>query len=197
MIGSIFRLVEMKRDVDGIWNIRMILCSENDHQLQSLFQHMKKELGDGDTNLSSFGHVLRDMGKLDDAEKYYHRYLNQLSDDHPDISVCYHALGMVADAKGDYDASLKWYNKSLEIDMRTLKSDHPNIATSHNSIAIVHHKKGDYAHALESYEKALMIWKKAYGEDHPHVAMRVSITWVVSINKRRNIRRHWNIIRKH
>jgi hypothetical protein len=41
MIGSIFRLVEMKHGTDGIWNIRMVLCSENDHQLQSLFRHMK------------------------------------------------------------------------------------------------------------------------------------------------------------
>jgi tetratricopeptide (TPR) repeat protein len=170
MVGTIFRLVQMKRDSDGIWNIRMMLCSENDHQLQSLFEHMKNELGAGETNLLHFGDVLRRMGKLDDAEKYYHCYLDQLSADHPDISSCYHALGSVTDDNGDYDSSLKWHNKSLEINMRTLKSDHPNIANTHYGIANVHRKKGDYALALESYEKALMIWKKAHGEDHPLVA---------------------------
>jgi tetratricopeptide (TPR) repeat protein len=170
MVGTIFRLVQMKRDSDGIWSIRMMLCSENDHQLQSLFQHMKNELGAGETNLLHFGDVLRKMGKLDDAEKYYRRYLDQLSADHPDISSCYHALGSVTDDKGDYDSSLKWHNKSLEINMRTLKSDHPNIANTHYGIANVHRNKGDYALALESYEKALMIWKKAHGEDHPLVA---------------------------
>ena len=170
MIGSIFRLVEIKCDDDGVWNIRMVLCSENDHQLQPLFQHMKNELGTGDTNLLRFGHVLKDMGKLDDAEKYFHRYLNQLPDDDPDISACYHALGIVTDIKGDYDSSLKWYNKSLEIFIQTLKSDDPNIGTTLNSIAVIYRKQGDYAHALESFEKALAIWKKAYGEDHPRVA---------------------------
>jgi tetratricopeptide (TPR) repeat protein len=170
MVGTIFRLVQMKRDSDGIWNIRMMLCSENDHQLQSLFQHMKNERGAGETDLLQFGHVLRNMGKLNDAEKYYRRYLDQLSADHPDISSCYHALGSVANDKGNYDSSLKWYNKSLEIDMRTLKSDHPDIASTHCGIANVHQKKGDYALALESYEKALMICKKAHGEDHPLVA---------------------------
>jgi len=170
MVGTIFRLVKMKRESDGIWNIRMMLCSENDHQLKSLFQHMKNELGAGETTLLRFGDVLRKMGKLDDAEKYYYCYLGQLSSDHPDISLCYHALGRVASEKGDYDSSLKWHNKSLEINMRTLKSDHPNIAYTHNSIGEVHRKKGNYALALESYEKALMIWKKAHGEDHPFVA---------------------------
>jgi hypothetical protein len=92
LIGSIFRLVQMKRDSDGVWNIRLILCSENDHQLQSLFQHMKDALGTGETNLYSFGRVLLDMGSLNGAEKYFKIDLNQLYDDHPSLSLCYHAL---------------------------------------------------------------------------------------------------------
>ncbi len=179
MIGSIFRLIEVKCDSYGIWNIRMVLCSVTDHQLQSLYQHMKNQLGTKATDLYNFGGVLREMGNLDDAQKYYHRYLDQLPDDHPGRSACYHALGRVTNEKGDYDSSLKWFNKSLEIKMRTLKSDHPNIANTHNSIAIIHHRKGDYARALESYEQTLMIWKKVYGENHPDVAMCLSNIGVV------------------
>ncbi len=170
MIGSIFRLVEIQHESNGVWNIRMTLCSENEHQLQSLFQHMKNELDTEGINLLRFGHILRRMSKFNDAEKYYRRYLNQLPSNHPHISNCYNALGKVTDAKGDYDSSLNWYNKSLEIDMKTLEPDHLNVAATHNSIAIVHSKKGDYTRALESYEKALMILQKAHGEDHPRVA---------------------------
>jgi tetratricopeptide (TPR) repeat protein len=169
-IGSIFRLVEMKHDSNGIWNIRVILCSENDHQLQSLFQHTKTELDTGGITLLRFGHILRRMGKLDDAEKYYHRYLNRLPFNHPDMSNCYNALGKVADAKSDYEKSLEWYNKSLEIEKQILDLDHPNIAATYNSIAIVYSKKGDRVHALESYEKALKILTKNYGDDHIRVA---------------------------
>jgi tetratricopeptide (TPR) repeat protein len=171
MAGSIFRLVKIKRDNDGIWNIRMSLCSENDHQLQSLFQHMKNELSIGQTNLFQFGHILRKMGKLNDAEKYYHRYLYQLSYDHPNLSVCYYALGRVTNEKGDYHSSLNFYNKSLEIAMRTTNSDQSNIALTHNGIADVFRKNGDYVRALKSYEKALVIFQKIYGEDHSRVAM--------------------------
>ena len=179
MIGSIFRLVEVRRDNYGIWNIRMVLCSENDNQLQVLYQSMKNQLGTKATDLYNFGGVLREMSKLNDAEKYYHRYLDQLDEDHPGRSACYHALGRVTNEKGDYESSLKWFEKSLEIKMRTLKPDHPNIANTHNSIATIHHRKRDYTSALESYEKTLVIWKKVYGNDHPDVATCLSNMGVV------------------
>jgi len=149
----------------------MTLCSDSDHDLKTIFDHMKNKYGDGETSLYSFGHVLRKMGKFDEAEKYYRRLLNELPSDHGDIVRCYWGLGDVTDEKGDYDSSLSWHQKSLEIKIRTLKSDDPSIASSHNSIANVHWRKGDHKRALESSEKALIIWKRAFGENHPDVAM--------------------------
>ncbi|CAF2408453.1 unnamed protein product [Rotaria sp. Silwood2] len=171
MIGSIFRLVRIDHDINDIWNIQLILCSNNDHPLQSFIQEKKNELDIVDRDPLSFGFILEHMGKLDDAEKFYCYILNQLPKDHEDISRCYHALGEVTQRKGDYNSSLIWYNKSLENDMRITKEDDPNIATSYNSIAVVYSKIGDYKLALESYEKALKIWKKTFGENHPDVAL--------------------------
>ncbi|CAF3412844.1 unnamed protein product [Rotaria sp. Silwood1] len=171
MIGSIFRLVRIDRVSDDIWNIKLILCSNNDHPLQSFIQEKKTELDIVDTDPLSFGFILEHMGKLNDAEKYYCYILNHLPKDHENITRCYHALGEVTQKKGDYNLSLKWYNKSLENDMQTMKIDDPNIATSYNSIAVVYSKKGDYTLALESYKKALEIWKKKFDENHPDVAM--------------------------
>jgi tetratricopeptide (TPR) repeat protein len=171
MVGSIFRFVHIDRDIDGIWNIQLILCSNKDHQLQSILQYKKNELDIVDTDILSFGFLLEDMGNLNDAEKYYHHVLNQLPKDHEDVIRCYHALGEITQKKGDYDSSLEWYNKSLEIDKQILKLDDPNIATSYNSIAVVYSKKGDYTLALESYKKALEIWKKTFNEDHLDIAM--------------------------
>jgi tetratricopeptide (TPR) repeat protein len=171
MIGSIFQVVEMKRDSHRIWNIRIILRSENDHQLKSLFQHMKKELGTETTGLFELGSVMYGMGKLNEAEKYFRLYLDGLPVGDPSIANGYQALGMVADDKGDNESSLKWYNKALDISIKRVGSDHPNIATIHNCIAIVHRKKGDYGLARESYKKALVIRIKKYGQDHPDVGM--------------------------
>jgi tetratricopeptide (TPR) repeat protein len=170
MVGSIFQLDKVQCDNDGIWNIKMVLCSDNSNQLKTLYEQMKNKLGTGETDLLRFGHVLRGMGKLDDAEKYVRRFLVQLPDHDPNISHGYHALGMVSDLKGEFEASLKWYNKSLKIKMQTLDPNHSNIANANNCIGEVYRKKGDYAHALESYKKALLIWQNIYGEDHLNVA---------------------------
>ncbi|CAF1467939.1 unnamed protein product [Adineta steineri] len=124
----------------------MVLCSEHEHKLETLFQHMKNEFDSGETNILVFSHLLRKMGKLDDAEKYYRRSLSTFSYDDSNKALCYHALGLVADDKGDYESSLI-------------------------CIAIIYQSKGNYNLALESYENVLTIWKEVFGEDHPHVAI--------------------------
>lgn len=171
MIGSIFRLVHIDRDIDGIWNIQLSLCSNKEHQLQSIIQMKKIQLDIEDENILSFGFILEGIEKFNDAEKYYYYLLNQLPKDHEDITRCYHALGEINQKKTNYNSSLEWFNKSIEIDLQSSNIDYANLATSYNSIAVVYSKKGDYKLALESYEKALEIWKKIFDEDHEDIAM--------------------------
>ncbi|CAF1452259.1 unnamed protein product [Rotaria sordida] len=171
MLGSIFRIVDVRNDDNQVWIIQMILCSDDDHHLKAIFEHMKNEHGGGEKNLLSFGNVLADMGKFDEAEKYYLRLLDHLSPNDPDIARCYHGLGNITDEKGDYDSSLQWHQKSLDIRIKTLKSDHPHLAPSYISIGCDYFNKGDYQQALESYNTAFEIIKKAFGESHPDIAM--------------------------
>ncbi len=170
MIGSIFRLVNIEYDQYGILIIKMKLNSLNDHNLKELYEHMQKKGTNGETSLLDFADVLTKMSKWDDAEKYYHRYSNESSHNRENIDRCYSGLGSLANKKGDYDSSLKWHYKSLEIKMQTLKPDDQSIAESYNSIGNAYEKKKDYANALESYEKALKIFRRACGEDHLYVA---------------------------
>jgi tetratricopeptide (TPR) repeat protein len=171
MLGSIFRLVNITRDRNGVWTVKLTLCSDHDHDLKAVFNHMKSQDMQGELDLVILGDVLQRMGKYNEAEKYYRRCLRELpSDDYKNISICYYALGRLADSKGDYETSLKWFNKSLEIDMEFLKPDDPNIANTHNSIANIYQMNGDYNQALESYNKALTIFQRALGESDPHVA---------------------------
>ena len=171
MIGSIFQIVQMKRDEDDLWRISLVLCSNKEKYLQTLGQHMKEELGTGETSLYSFGHVLGKMGKWDEAERYFQVYLQELPPKDPRIALCYHAMGCVADSRGDDRASLSCYQKSLEIAMRTDKPDLFNLAMTHNSIGVVYRKNRNAAQALESFERALAIWEKTFSEDDVNVAM--------------------------
>ena len=171
MIGSIFQIIDVKFNKNGRWDIRLRLCSNNDDQLQTLLEYKRKRLGSGETNLYMLANILQDMGRLNDAEKYYLLYLHQLSDNDPHISACYHALGILTSQKGDYESSVTWYKKLDEINARTLKSDDLSAANIHNSIGTLHQETGDNTKALKSFKKALDIWINAYGEDHPDVAM--------------------------
>jgi hypothetical protein len=93
------------------------------------------------------------MGKFDVAEKYIHRFLNELPRNHRDIALCYHALGVITEEKGDYDSGLQWHQKSLEMWMQTLKSNDHTLGNAHNCIAVVYRKKAITNEHLSHMEK--------------------------------------------
>ena len=176
MAGSIFRLesihTESKKG-DGIVHvIQMTLCSDNNDSTKLMYEILKVELRIeeiGKTSLVDFGKVLIDMGKFNEAEKYFHRLLCSLPNNHPDIADCYHGLGEINAEKGKYESSLEWLQRALRIRMEHLPFNPDAIASSHNCIGISFDSKGDYASALDSYNKALVIWKNI-DEDHPRAA---------------------------
>lgn len=174
MLGSIFRLVKIDSTEKGISIIQLTLCSNSDPSLQAVLDHMKNEYGHGETTTLSFGMVLGEMGKLDEAERYFRRLLNELSPDHADIAACYHNLGDVLARKGEYQSSIQCHRQSLETMFQTMDSNDPQIGTCFNSIATVQVAMGSYTQALESFSKAFEIWKRAFGEDHPNVALCLS-----------------------
>ncbi|CAF4684438.1 unnamed protein product [Rotaria socialis] len=178
MLGSNFRLNQVSHDQSSSLSadatmsiiIRMTLCSDHDNDLKQLYDHMKNEYNREETNLLSLGDVMLDMGKFDLAGKYYRQWLSELPSNDPSIYALYQRLGMIANAEGEYDASLEWYQKSLEMRMQTRPSDHVNIGNTHNSIGTVHQTKGDRGRALESYNQAVSLFKQAHDENHPKMA---------------------------
>lgn len=172
MAGSVFQVIDIRHEGNQKWTIRMRLCSDNDHELKSIIEHMKNEFFDtADISLGQIGNFLRYMGKFDDAKKYYSCLLRELPDDHQDVASCYWGLGIIALDRGEYDQSLQLHQKALEIFGRTLQKDHRHVADSHNCIGQVYESQGDFTRALESCEKALTIYRKTLGEDHPDLAM--------------------------
>ncbi|CAF0920693.1 unnamed protein product [Adineta steineri] len=167
-LGSIFRLLNIKQESNGLWVIQMILSNHNDENIKILFNNIKDEYSgiNNETSLLSFGNILHQMGKYDLAEKYFHRLINELPNDHDDISRCYHALGVLALLKDNYDVSLNWHEKSIE----KLKSNDVHLADNYNCIGCIYQKKEDFPKALDFYNKALDIWTKTYGEDYYKIA---------------------------
>ena len=169
-LGSIFHLKNIQQGKNEIYTIHLTLCSDDDYHLKPIFDHIKHQYGENDINLLSFGNALRRMGKLDEAEICFQRLLNDSTYDQDFTGRTYHHLGRIAETKGDYDTSLDYLHKSLEIKLKIMKSNDPSIAQSYNSIGIVYQEKGDHEKALEAFNKALTIWRKTYGKNHPNVA---------------------------
>ncbi|CAF0895731.1 unnamed protein product [Rotaria sp. Silwood1] len=171
MLGAIFRLNNIILNEDNIWVCHLSLCSDQDSDLKSRINQIKREYIDQQNTIFSLGNILHQMKKYDDAEKYYRRLLTEFLNDHKQTGLCYYHLGRVYSGRNNYEHSIKWYEKSLKIMMETMNSDDLNIAKCYNSIGNIYRKKEDYKQALEAYQKALSIWTRAPDENHLKVAM--------------------------
>ncbi|UJR11075.1 hypothetical protein I4U23_015257 [Adineta vaga] len=171
MLGSIFRLISIFCDNDGIWIIRMELSSDDDHSFKPIFDYMKNDYGGGDakTNILRFCIVLMEMGKLDEAEHYFHRLLEELSNEHKDVRRCHYLLGILYTKKGNYDTSLDWHYKALEKKTKHGKNNDLDLAHSYNCIGNIRRKQGNYDEALKMFHTALTIYNRVLGEEHVDV----------------------------
>ena len=126
MLGSIFRLNEISCSKDGqIWIIQMTLCGNDEHDLQVVLADMKQQYESEEMNLRTLGKFLWEMGKLDMAEKYFMRLLEQLSPNHSLRGTLYMDLSQLASQNCNYDKSIEWRKKAV-----ALKNQNPSISTS-------------------------------------------------------------------
>ena len=128
MIGSILRLESISRNDDEVWIIRMTLYSDNEHDLKQVLIYMKQQTGTGETDLQTLGKVLGEMGKLDLAEKYFTRFVEQLPSNDPLLIDLYEDLGKLASQREDYDISMQWYRKSLTLKEQLEKQNQSTVS---------------------------------------------------------------------
>ncbi|CAM4922978.1 unnamed protein product [Rotaria socialis] len=76
---------------------------------------------------------------------------------------CYVELGDVTKEKGEYDESLCYHRRSLEIYERI--ADTLCVADSHLNIAAVYKAKGELKHAMYEYEKGLALYEDVMIDD--------------------------------
>ena len=106
MLGSIFLLESINLNADRIWIIRMTLSNDDEHDLKQVLNDMKKQNGNGETNLRILGKILWDMGEHDLAEKYFIRLLKQLQGNDPLRIELYEDLGKLSSQRKNSDKSM-------------------------------------------------------------------------------------------
>ena len=168
-IGSIFQLDEIRLGEGNIWIVQMTLCSNNNNQLQPMFQDIEKRYGDIKSTFNSFGLILQEMLKYDEAEKFYRRLLMiqssnpQLAEEHKQT------MNQIRHDKVNYDQRLFSLDASIERTIKKTKINNYSLASGYMQNGEKYRKQGHLKEALQWYEKAFNLLTQSYGEDHQEV----------------------------
>lgn len=150
--GTIFRINQILNNDKKLFIIQMTLCNYYQSEFK-LINHLEE------FDLLSFGHMIIDMHKYNQAQIYFNHLIHHLPFKHPHIPICYDALAKISLEKGQYYSSIKSYKKSLEIKIHLYGKNHFYIGEIYNNIAQVYLKINDYQNALESFDFALNIFE--------------------------------------
>ncbi|CAF1267984.1 unnamed protein product [Adineta steineri] len=168
---SIFRIGQIKQ-IDGndrLWQVELTLTGDHDPQLQLLTEQIRVETSPHEIGWKRLGQLLIKLGQFDKAQQVYDVLLVQTSD-HREKANIYQHLGTVKIGLGEYVEAIRYAEKSLEINQKSLPPDHIDLATSYYIIGLVHYKMSEYSKALSFHEKALEIRQKILSPNHTDLA---------------------------
>jgi len=81
----------------------------------------------------------------------------------------YKGLGRMYRTNGDFDKSLIYYEKELQLLEDNYPSKHLTVSISQYHIGNVYYEKLEYQNALDYYLKAHKVWEKNYAQDYPYM----------------------------
>ena len=152
---SIFRIGEIKQ-LDGntrLWQVDLILTSDNDPQLHALTEHIRKETFPHHKGWKRLGNLLIKLGQFDKAEQVCDILLDQTTDEREKGSI-YHMFGMIKRIdQGKYEDAVQYYEQSIKINQKYLSPTHSDLASSYNNLGLVFSNMGEYSKALSYYDK--------------------------------------------
>ena len=156
---TVFRIGEMKQIDTRLWEVNLKLTADNDPQLKSLTDYLRKEINKAD-GWGQMSLLMMKMGKYEKSQEILDTWAETLGDGNLELveilkNFLGNNTGMSEHFLGNYSAALANYEKCL----RTLKEFRPweytCIAQVHNNMGFTYYSIGDFPAALRSYEKAL------------------------------------------
>ena len=99
---------------------------------------------------------------------YRARYLSLLivGENHPEIALIDSNIGLILHAVAEYDLSLKFLEKSLELNIRFHGDQSLKVAVSYHLVARTQSCMGDFRSALQNEKETFLIYKSQLGDDH-------------------------------
>jgi tetratricopeptide (TPR) repeat protein len=169
---TVFRIHDIKSmgENQRLFQVDLTLTGENDDKdLRKLTDCIREETYPDSSGWFRFGLVLYKMGQFQKSEQVYEVLLDQETNE-SDKAPIYGQLGIMKYNQGENKEAIEFYEKTLEINKKTLPPNHSSLAISYNNIGAVYQNMGEYSKALSYYEKSLEIRQQSFPPNHPDLA---------------------------
>jgi serine/threonine protein kinase/Tfp pilus assembly protein PilF len=122
------------------------------------------------TSVGNMGVLLRDQGRLAEAEPYHREALEKsrrtLGEEHPDTLVFINNMGGLLRSQGRLAEAESYLSEALGKFRRTFGAEHPYTLTSIGSMGVLLQDQGRLAEAEPYHREALEKSRRTLGEDH-------------------------------
>lgn len=166
---SIFRITTVERiEPDKeIYEVVLKQTNNDDPQWKRLQESLNAKFkGSG---LCRLGFILEEMNYLEKSENIYNQLLDCALHD-IDRAHFYHQLGLIQWKRRNYDASIRFYQKAIDLKSEANIVDELAVADSYNNLGQVYYSKRQLASAISFYNDALNFRKKNLSENHLDIA---------------------------
>jgi tetratricopeptide (TPR) repeat protein len=169
---AVFRVGEIETidNNDRLYKVELQLMADNDSQLCTLAEQIRKETFSNKKGWCRIGELLINLGQFDKAEQVYSIVLQETTADEDKANI-FHQLARINNGQGAYEEALSYHREAFRFYEKTLPRKHPLLAASYNDIGLVYNNMREYSKSLSSYEKSLSIRQKTLPPDHPDLAI--------------------------
>ena len=172
-LSSTFQIQSINEDTT--WNFHVIKLQATDTGIQTTKKYIELNKRDHDeTSLTIlFGKLLVQMGKYDQALKYFRSLLTDPSLEN-DVARVYNEMGSACMFKLELNEAYEYFQRAYQMMMNSKPRRVKDAARPLTNLASVFLQKGDYEKALDFYLQALEIRQKFYGRDDLHTAVSLN-----------------------
>ncbi|CAF1054977.1 unnamed protein product [Didymodactylos carnosus] len=168
---TVFRICNILKLDDRLWQINLRLTNDDDEQLKNLTEYIRQEF-EGVAENHRLGTLMRRMDKLEKAEEIFTQQLESASNKSSlAIADLHSELGGIKYSQGDASNALAHFEKALEIKEKTLLSTDPDLAKAYSSVGTAYCSIGKYLTALSYHKKALGIREEVLSPIHPDLGV--------------------------
>lgn len=115
---------------------------------------------------NQIGIILTRQDNSEKAKSYLDKAMSTgltLDSNNLNLATTYISLGVIYNAEGNYNQSLRYHYKALSIRLFKLGENHADVATSYGNIGNVHRNNKDFDKSIEAHLKALKIREVVFG----------------------------------